>query len=443
MKEASDTLLRAVILALLLSSFVVAPFRIPTPSMEPALLGDADHGPLPTCPFSEYHQYLIGDRVLVSKFEHALTPIRRFDVIVFRFPLDISKSFIKRVIGLPGERVLIEQGNIFVQAPGETEFRIARKPPAIQDSIWIRHSGPYADPAEFQKEWQTRGDLQINPRSIECSSSGDVQLSYRHPIKDRDALYARWVSDIRLSMQLTPGPQGECITRIVNAYGTFEVKIVPGEAYLVVDGKASKIMALTDREIRLECMFLDGQYLVRIDGRVVAEHTCVETYKDLKPGYFSEYSEDVLSRKMRLVIKDLRVDRDLYFKRRDGDPNLREGEPMDPLPPDCYFVLGDNASVSKDARSWRKKTFHLKNGETVVCERDAVDTGVGKYQDHYDRPLALVVKNDQYGAQVPIFEEDLVGEPDDEAFPYVPERYIVGKALWIWWPPTRWFRAIR
>src|SRR6476469_7799647 len=94
-REYLESVVVAVILALFIRTFVVQAFKIPTGSMETNLL--------------------IGDHLLVNKFivgptgsavERALLPVRpikRGDVIVFKYPEEPSRDFIKRVIGLPGE----------------------------------------------------------------------------------------------------------------------------------------------------------------------------------------------------------------------------------------------------------------------------------------------------------------------------------------------------
>jgi signal peptidase I len=54
------------------------------------------------------------ERIIVSKITYKFKSIERGDVIIFRYPLKPNKYFIKRVIGLPGERISIKDGNVFI-----------------------------------------------------------------------------------------------------------------------------------------------------------------------------------------------------------------------------------------------------------------------------------------------------------------------------------------
>jgi signal peptidase I len=87
-------LLIAIGLALVIIVFLYQPVKVEGTSMAP-LLSDQE-------------------RIFINKFVYRFEPIQRGDVVVFWYPLDHSKSFIKRVIGLPGEKVEIRQGTVYV-----------------------------------------------------------------------------------------------------------------------------------------------------------------------------------------------------------------------------------------------------------------------------------------------------------------------------------------
>jgi signal peptidase I len=77
------------------------------------------------------------ERIFVNKFVYRWEPIQRGDIVVFRYPRDTSKSYIKRVIGVAGDRVRIENGEVYVneQAIEEdyvpSEYADARSYPEI------------------------------------------------------------------------------------------------------------------------------------------------------------------------------------------------------------------------------------------------------------------------------------------------------------------------
>jgi signal peptidase I len=70
------------------------------------------------------------ERIFVNKFVYRLEPIERGDIVVFRYPRDPSKSYIKRVIGVAGDRVRIDDGQVYVNGqPIEEDY----VPPAYAD----------------------------------------------------------------------------------------------------------------------------------------------------------------------------------------------------------------------------------------------------------------------------------------------------------------------
>lgn len=101
-KEWVEALIIAVIIAMVIRTFVVQAFKIPTGSMEPTLHGDKRKG----------------DRILVNKFLYWYKEPQRGDIIVFKtkgiLGLDQEKDYIKRLIALPGETVEIRDGDIYI-----------------------------------------------------------------------------------------------------------------------------------------------------------------------------------------------------------------------------------------------------------------------------------------------------------------------------------------
>lgn len=106
LRDYAEAIIIALVLALVIRAFVIQAFKIPSGSMKPTLL--------------------VGDHILVNKFIYGIRlpywnteiiPIdspKRHDIVVFRYPVDPSKDFIKRVIGLPGDTVRIQGKQVFV-----------------------------------------------------------------------------------------------------------------------------------------------------------------------------------------------------------------------------------------------------------------------------------------------------------------------------------------
>jgi len=105
-REYTESLIIAVVLALFVRTFVFQAFKIPTGSMEPTLL--------------------VGDHLIVNKMifapsatgvERVLLPtrnVRRGDIVVFKYPEEPERDFIKRVIGMPGDRLELRSKVLYI-----------------------------------------------------------------------------------------------------------------------------------------------------------------------------------------------------------------------------------------------------------------------------------------------------------------------------------------
>jgi signal peptidase I len=67
------------------------------------------------------------DRLFINKFVYRIEPIQRGDIVVFRYPLDQQKSYIKRVIAVPGDRIRIDQGMVWLNDEPLRESYVPRK----------------------------------------------------------------------------------------------------------------------------------------------------------------------------------------------------------------------------------------------------------------------------------------------------------------------------
>lgn len=97
-REIVETVVYALVLALILRTFIIQAFWIPSGSMIPTLEP--------------------GDRVLVLKFWYSLPGVeyKRGDIVVFKYPVDPHRDFVKRIIGLPGDTVEINEGRVFINS---------------------------------------------------------------------------------------------------------------------------------------------------------------------------------------------------------------------------------------------------------------------------------------------------------------------------------------
>jgi signal peptidase I len=251
--ETMQSLIVAFVLAMTFRGFVTEGFVIPTGSMAPTLLGEhvllhsrwtgatypvgvdqegearsleAISDPVLGPGFRSgtgrtTARHRMGDRILVLKVLYPFAEPDRFDVVVFKNPTDPegkSANYIKRLIGLPGERVLLADGDVFAARGPDQELRIQRKPPHVQRAVWqMVHASDlvpvardelnqaYAGPPWRGEGWDTGG------RVYRCATASPSTLRWDHGVRglndwtsynavtpaDRHVLFP--VSDLRVT----------------------------------------------------------------------------------------------------------------------------------------------------------------------------------------------------------------------------------------------------
>lgn len=120
-KEWAQSILVALILTLIIRTYVIQAFKIPSGSMRPTLME--------------------GDKLFVNKYVYRFEAPQRGDIIVFKYPQDKKKDFIKRLVAFEGETVEIKDGKIYV------DNKILNDPETFGKFYYYNHD-PYANPHE-------------------------------------------------------------------------------------------------------------------------------------------------------------------------------------------------------------------------------------------------------------------------------------------------------
>lgn len=367
-REIADSLAIAFILAMVIRHFVLEVFKIPTKSMQPTLLGD---------PWT-------GDKILVNKLAYDFGEPDRWDVIVFKFPDNVAKNYIKRVVGLPGESLWVRDGDVYING------QIARKPWPVQDAMWrrcsdsgevtVRESGvarrmwvadapeywtledhlfevdarhsPYAQMLEYNHDIMAYEERQLlDSRShVPPSTSSDVMARFvLEPRKLVGDVRARFIveavqgiaTEVDQWQIILPLADGECLPHL-KRWGDHVKK---GKAYRLKAGHGTLV----------EVCNVDRTILVRLGGREVLRHEydppASKRYLYQKRGFSRRAEVLIGSKGGHVLFRDPGLYVDVFytnypFKRAVEEPYL--------VKDDEFFVLGDNSANSNDSRGWDK-----------------------------------------------------------------------------------------
>jgi len=434
-----------------------------------------------------------GDRILVLKYLYLFQQPRRWDVVVFKSPdeqnhhvpedPEYGMNYIKRLIGIGPESIVILDGNVYtgpfdadsafgpdgkllLGSDGKPIFKIQRKPNYAQDSLWrvinnndfIPHLGksdpngrehPWTQPwqeetpssgwklsAGATKDWPGGAPSRIfdfsNPQangaiSFNSEANPDVHALTDFLVYDESEHRSnRWVplyvSDLKLSCNYTRrSGQGPLRLQLSKNADVFTAEFSPGAVRLlraqrvlpdqpkVVDErelKSARIDALGgNAPVAVELINVDYRVSIRVNGKEVLATTdeeyspypkFAEIWKQEEEG--SHQGEAVQGPFARPMVRidaqqqDARVEhvvlsRDIYYLSVRSDQHSFWGNVrrISHLNPGEYFVMGDNSFISGDARYWDTEINLPHEGLRVESGR-------------------------------------------------VPERFMLGKAFFVYWP---------
>ncbi|MGQ0634500.1 MAG: signal peptidase I [Planctomycetaceae bacterium] len=281
-RETIESIVVAFVLAFLFRTFEAEAFVIPTGSMAPTLYGqhrdvycekcgtrfatgassgnavDAEirngkivpnyRSHFAVCPNANCRfpndvmdrEIFAGDRILVNKFPYDFADPERWDVVVFKFPEGAKTNYIKRLVGLPGEEVRLEGGDVKVRRPDADDvFRIARKSPEKQRRLQI----PVYDDDHPARELLAAGWPEAWDNEADSQWSADRQArAYRvdaDPLDSNRWHWLRYTNYAPLAANWQLALAGQRITtrpevQKVGDFYAYNARITAGEADVAV-----------------------------------------------------------------------------------------------------------------------------------------------------------------------------------------------------------------
>jgi signal peptidase I len=401
--ENLESILVAIVFALVIRHFAVEAYKIPTESMSPTLLGDlSKRGP--------------GDRVLVAKWPALLGGPERYQVWVFRPPLDRTINYVKRVTGLPGEAVEVRDGDLYVDG------RISRKPEKTREEMWFGVSPRLDGQPDASPPWTGEAFRKVGDSYVVKGAAARALLVYDGQV--RDAAYGRGgqneVGDVRLRFTVEDAEPGTVIVaRMTGRAGPCEVRLAADGSRIEAEvaGKRADLGSPPGEPIdRVEVYVADLQLGLRLDGGDLR----TADLEALPPRGRLPFGVAFGVEKGGASFGDVRLDRDVYYT----------GSYTFQVPAGHYLFLGDNSGNSQDSRMWRAWQIRetAPGGRTFYADNKP-------YGLDRDGRVTFKDRNQVLRSYLP----DEVSVSDSQVpLSFVPAEDLHGRAFAIFWPP-RWF----
>jgi signal peptidase I len=379
-------------------AFVGQATVVPTGSMEPTIMGAASGR--------------FGDHVFVEEFSYVLRDPRRWEIVVFRFPLFRDILFVKRVVGLPGEHVEIRDGDVWIDG------RIARKPRVVQSTMWqtLHPTATRKIVDDFQSSGPWRPET---PTRLLASPKSAEPTFVLFTGKDTGP-------DLRVAFRALPrGDAAVAIARITSR-GVPVTLSVPraGSSKLEVGASAVEVNAVLGDGAPVELCVADREAWALVGGREVARVEMPEGV-NRSPGAGSGRVE-IGAAGAPIAFEEIRVARDIQYDAR----GVAAGWDV---PADGFFFVGDHQAMSEDSRVWSVTVFHPPGGATPVAARPRVLTETGGDAPNVVRAAGLWSFRDVDGVRRSLPEEGTTLE-QNVPMPFARRGDLVGRAVMVFFP---------
>jgi signal peptidase I len=407
--ENLESVLVAIAFALVIRHFAVEAYKIPTESMAPTLLG-------------EQNGQGQGDRVLVAKWPAFLGGPDRWEIWVFRPPLERTINYVKRVAGLPGETISIEEGDLYADG------RVCRKPPGTREAMWF----PVWPAARAEKVplWSGEGFRREGSDGFATAGAeGPRLLSFGRPVGDHftGLSGSHAVGDVRLRFRVEDAEPGtEFLVRIAGRAGPLEARIAADGSGVAVPGPGREpVSARASGPVEeVEVSFADLLLRVAVNG----EEVVAEEREALPRAGRAPFGVSFGVGKGGARFREVRLDRDVYYTDTPGVAAFR-------VPEGHYFFLGDNSALSQDSRKWTATEVRERGGSGRVYWVEKESRYLGP------REAAKVEFRDRDGILRSFAASEVEVVPGSVPASFVPASDLHGRAFAIFWPP-RWFTKV-
>ena len=417
---------------LVVRTLVVEPFGVTTGSMAETIHGNRREAPCPRCgatvcvgspdearasqnpQLAAYcwncgkeridltrlaHGEVMGDRIMVDKLVYKLRDPVRWEVAVFRCPVDSRKPYVKRVVGLPGEEFRIFDGDAY--ANGQLLRKTLAQIHEVQIPVFCMSHvpntggwaerwevGPLAEVARLpgkKSKLPSIADVVQDDRLVLDATETPFGLTYRH--RDLDS---KRDSSVRDRLAYNGGPSHRVWLPVHDFIVSFDVEILAGvgslalrlddgadlvvvelpigggmgrigaEAGTATEFQLSSPLAVGQRH-RIEFAFVDRRIFLTVDGREALAPTDVPVVPaklTTDPAGKRQGTDRPLQlgvRGVSVVLHELTLARDIHYRSEDEDSVNATRSPLQ-LGAKQYFMMGDNSASSSDSRVWEIPT---------------------------------------------------------------------------------------